>query len=86
MQSYEVILPKITMYQSSMLEFIVSSENNMNPWLASITFNHTAVVSAIQMRMPELARQAMMDHVNTSLNFTITSGNNPDPFIKPAKK
>lgn len=80
LQSYEVIMPKLIMYQSSMLEFMGSSENDSNPWMASVAFNHTAVVSAIQMRMPELARQAMMDHVTTSLNFTTTSGNNPDPF------
>lgn len=85
LQSYEVILPKLTMYQSSMLEFVVKNQSMSNPWLASVTFNHTAVASAISMRMPELARQAMMEHVNTSLNFTTTSGHNPDPF-KPAKK
>ena len=79
-RSYEVILPKLTMYQSSMHEFIARSENVSNPWLASVTFNHTAVASAIQMRMPELARQSMMEHVSTSLNFTTTSGHNIDPF------
>lgn len=79
-QSYELILPKLTMYQSSMLEFIVHTDPADNPWTPSVTFNHTSVVSAIRMRMPELARQSMADHVNTSLSFTSISGRMPDPF------
>jgi len=79
-QSYEVILPKLTMYQSSMLNFIANSDSETNPWIARVTFNHTSVVSAIRMRMPELARQAMMDHVDSSLSFTTTSVQSPDAF------
>jgi 4-diphosphocytidyl-2C-methyl-D-erythritol kinase len=30
--------------------------------------------------MPEQARQAMAEHVNASLNFTIMSGTGSDPF------
>jgi len=79
-QSYELILPKLTMYQSSMLNFIANSDSETNPWIARVTFNHTSVVSAIRMRMPELARQAMMDHVDSSLSFTTTSVQSPDAF------
>ncbi len=79
-QSYEVILPKLTMYQSSMLNFIANSDSSTNPWIPRVTFNHTSVVSAIRMRMPELARQAMMDHVDSSLSFTTTSVQSPDAF------
>lgn len=79
-QSYEVILPKLTMYQSSMLSFIANSDSATNPWIPRVTFNHTSVVSAIRMRMPELARQAMMDHVDSSLSFTTTSVQSPDAF------
>lgn len=79
-KSYEIIVPKLTMYQSSMLEFIVSTDEMENPWIPSVTFNHTAIVSAIRMRMPELARQTMMDHVSTSLNFTTVSAQTPDLF------
>ena len=50
-------------------------------------YHHTAVVSAIRMRLPELARQSMADHVDTSLSFTTLSGNGADPFsILRAKK
>ena len=79
-QSYEVILPKLTMYQSSMLNFIANSDSTTNPWIPKVTFNHHSVVSAIRMRMPELARQAMMDHVDCSLSFTTTSVQSPDAF------
>ena len=80
-QSYELILPKLTMYQSSMLEFIVHDDKGDNPWLASVMFNHTTVVSAIRMRMPDMARKSMAEHVTTSLNFTTISGRMPDPFV-----
>ena len=82
MQSYDLILPKLTMYQASMLEFIGHDGNEENPWMPSVTFNHTSVASAIRMRMPELARQSMEDHVTTSLNFTTMAGRTPDPFVK----
>ena len=79
-RSYEQILPKLVMYQASILEFVGQKGNETNPWLQSVKYNHTSVVSAIRMRMPELARQAMADHVDTSLNFTSLSGENADPF------
>ena len=80
-QSYEAILPKLIMYQASMLEFIVQQDNTANPWFSSVKFNHISVVSAIRMRMPELARQAMTDHIGASLNFTSLSGDAADPFV-----
>ncbi len=80
-QSYNLLLPKLTMYQSSMLEFIGRSNNDNNPWLSSVKFNHISVVAAIRMRMPLLARQSMSDHVDASMNFTTLSGNGTDPFI-----
>ena len=80
LQSYEQIWPRLTMYQSSMLEFIVRQEDKANPWMASVKYNHISVVSAIRMRMPELARQSMTDHVGASLNFTSLAGDGGDPF------
>ena len=79
-QSYEQILPKLTMYQASMIEFVGQKGNESNPWLSSVKYNHVSVVSAIRMRMPELAREAMTDHIGTSLNFTSLSGDGVDPF------
>ena len=80
MQSYDLILPKLTMYQASMLEFIGHDGNEENPWMPSVTFNHTSVASAIRMRMPQLAMQSMQEHVTTSLNFTTMTGRSKDPF------
>ena len=79
-QSYEQILPKLIMYQASMLEIIGQKDNAANPWLAGVKYNHISVVSAIRMRMPELARQSMTEHVGASLNFTSLSGGGVDPF------
>ncbi|MBQ6465780.1 MAG: GntR family transcriptional regulator [Oscillospiraceae bacterium] len=79
-QCYELLLPKLTMYQSSMTEFIARSGEHDNPWLPSVEYNHISVVSAIRMRMPELARQSMAEHVDASLNFTSLSGHGADPF------
>ena len=79
--SYEHILPKLTMYQSSMLNMIASADSKNNPWLSKVMYNHTAIVSAIRMRMPELARRAMSEHIDSSLSFISFSGvKNKDPF------
>ena len=78
--SYEQLLPKLTMYQSSMLHFLGDSSSIANPWLPSVKYNHVSVVSAIRMRMPDMARQAMSEHVDASLNFTALCGNGSDPF------
>lgn len=80
-QSYEQILPKLTMYQSSMLRFLGDSGSENNPWMPSVLYNHVSIVSAIRMRMPALARQSMNEHVDASLNFTAISGNGGDPFL-----
>ena len=79
-RSYEQIRPYLTRYQASMLEFIGRKSNSGNPWLSSVKYNHTAVVSAIRMRLPDLARQSMADHVTSSLSFTSMSGEGFDPF------
>ena len=80
LQSYELLLPKLTMYQSSMLEFIGKSGAEDNPWMPSVAYNHTSIIAAIRMRMPEIARRAMADHVNASLSFTSLTGQGADPF------
>ncbi len=79
-RSYEEILPYLTRYQASMMEFIGRGANDLNPWLSNVKYNHVSVVSAIRMRMPELARQSMADHIASSLSFTSLSGDTADPF------
>ena len=80
LRSYDQILPYLTRYQASMLEFIGRVSNDHNPWLSNVKYNHTAVVSAIRMRLPDLARQSMADHIASSLSFTSLSGEGRDPF------
>ena len=87
---YKMLLPNLTMYQSSMIKFISNSSED-NPWSPSVIYNHVAVVEAIKMHIPDLAKQAMADHVKSSLNFTMFSGGGADPFStvrkpKPGKK
>lgn len=78
---YEHILPRLTMYQSSMLNFIGDDSSANNPWLSNVVYNHTSVVSAIRMRMPNLARSAMSDHIDSSLNFITLAGlDSRNPF------
>ena len=79
-ESYERILPKLTMYQSSMIQFVGQEGSRSNPWVSSVKYNHVSVVSAIRMRQPELARQSMNDHIRTSLSYTSLSGDGADPF------
>ena len=80
LQSYELLLPKLTMYQSSMVEFIGKTGGENNLWMPSVKYNHSSIVSAIRLRMPEMARASMADHVSASLSFTSLSGNGADPF------
>ena len=75
---YELLLPNLTMYQSSMMNIISSVSEN--PWSTNVIYNHLAVVEAIKMHIPELARQAMKEHISSSLNYTMYSGGNADPF------
>lgn len=75
---YNLLLPNLTMYQSSMINIINSASDN--PWATNVIYNHLAVVGAIKMHIPELARQAMGEHIDSSLSFTMYSGGNTDPF------
>lgn len=75
---YDLLLPNLTMYQSSMMTIISSVSDN--PWSTNVIYNHLAVVEAIKMHIPELARQAMDEHISSSLNYTMYSGGNADPF------
>lgn len=84
--TYEQLLPKLTMYQSTMTEFIGRSSNEDNPLMPSVTYNHIAVVSAIRLRMPDFARQAMSEHVESSLSFTSMSSNGIDPFVSLSRR
>jgi len=75
---YKMLLPNLTMYQCSMIKFIGAFGDN--PWSSSVKYNHNSIVTAIKMHIPDLARQAMADHIKSSLNFTTFCGGGTDPF------
>jgi len=68
-KTYELLKPNLTMYQASMLEY--GGTKGSNPWSSSVIYNHTAIAAAIKMHIPDLAKQAMADHIDASLNFTM---------------
>ena len=41
---------------------------------------HGAIVSAIKLHIPSLARQSMAEHIRSSLNFVAYSDTTDDPF------
>lgn len=77
-RSYNELLPNLTMYQGSWIRFI--DPERVNPWSSQVIHQHSAIVAAIKVRLPSLARQAMAEHINSSLNFVAYSDNTPDPF------
>lgn len=81
---YDLLLPNLIMYQSSMINIINSVSDN--PWSTNVIYNHLAVVAAIKMHIPDLARQAMNDHISSSLSYTMYRGGNTDPFNSIRKK
>ncbi|MEG1790071.1 MAG: GntR family transcriptional regulator [Oscillospiraceae bacterium] len=86
-KSYGEILPNLTMYQGSWTRFIDPEKDN--PWSSKVVHQHNAIVAAIKMRLPDLARQAMAEHIRSSLNFVAYADNATDPFFivkKPPNK
>jgi DNA-binding GntR family transcriptional regulator len=77
-RSYNELLPNLTMYQGSWIKFI--NPDKENPWSSQVVHQHGAIVSAIKLRIPDLARQAMAAHIKSSLNFVAYSDNTDDPF------
>lgn len=77
-RSYNELLPNLTMYQGSWTKFI--SPDKENPWSSHVVHQHGAIVSSIKLRIPDLARQVMAEHIRSSLNFVAYSDNTDDPF------
>ncbi len=77
-RSYNELVPNLTMYQGSWTKFINPDKDN--PWSSQVVHQHGAIVSAIKLRIPDLARQSMAAHIRSSLNFVAYSDNTDDPF------
>ena len=77
-RSYKELLPNLTMYQGSWPKFIPPEQ--VNPWSSQVVHQHGAIVSAIKLHIPSLARQSMAEHIRSSLNFVAYSDTTDDPF------
>lgn len=78
-KSYNALLPNIRMYQSSWTKFIDPGKEN--PWARKVLNQHAAIVTAIKMHIPSLARQLMREHIRESANFVAYSETTDDPFL-----
>ena len=47
---------------------------------SQVVHQHVAIVSAIKLHIPALARQSMADHIRSSLNFVAYCDDKGDPF------
>lgn len=71
---YDLMVPYLSMYQKAMTRSVASDRDN--PWYPSVIYNHEAIATAIKMHIPELARTAMKDHIQSSLNYSSYTKNN----------
>ena len=59
---------------------MTENPGSTNPWSSQVVHQHVAIVSAIKLHIPALARQCMADHIQSSLNFVAYSDDKNDPF------
>ncbi len=79
LRSYNEIAPNLMMYQRSWISPMKSGSEN--PWLSQILHQHDAIVSAIKLHLPGLAREAMTDHIKSSLSFFAYSGSSDETLL-----
>ena len=75
---YNQLLPALTRYQNYYTEFI--DTETTNPWSDKIVHQHAAIVSAIKMHMPDLARSTMNEHIRSGISQAAFSYDNPIPI------
>lgn len=78
MECYNQLLPALTRYQNYYTEFIDTAK--ANPWSDKIVHQHCAIVSAIRMHMPDLARSLMNEHIRSAIGQAAFSYDNPIPL------
>ena len=77
-ECYNQLLPALTRYQNYYTEYVDTDVSN--PWSAKIVHQHSAIVSAIKMHMPDLARQLMNEHIRSGISQAAFSYNNDIPI------
>lgn len=75
---YNQLLPALTRYQNYYTEFIDTGKEN--PWSDRIIHQHAAIVAAIKMHMPDLARSLMNEHIRSGISQAAFSYDNPIPL------
>lgn len=75
---YNQLLPALTRYQNYYTEFVDTDVSN--PWSAKIIHQHSAIVSAIKMHMPDMARDLMNEHIRSGISQASFSYDNPIPI------
>ena len=77
-ECYYKLLPALTRYQNYYTEFVHTDTSN--PWSAKIVHQHSAIVSAIKMHMPDLAKQLMYEHIRSAISQASFAYDNPIPL------
>ena len=75
---YNQLLPALTRYQNYYTEFLDTDKEN--PWSEKVIHQHAAIVSAIKMHMPDLARSTMNEHIRSGISQAAFSYDNPIPI------
>ena len=75
---YNQLIPALTRYQNYYTEFIDSDTEN--PWSNRIVHQHSAIVAAIKMHMPDLSRELMNKHIRSGISQAAFSYDNPIPL------
>ena len=75
---YNQLLPALTRYQNYYTEFLDTADSN--PWSDKIIHQHAAIVSALKMHMPDLARSLMNEHIRSGISQAAFSYDNPIPL------
>lgn len=77
-ECYEKMLPSLTRYQNYYTEFVDTDLSN--PWSTRIVHQHAAIVAAIKMHMPDLARKQMNEHIRSGISQAAFSYDNAIPL------
>ncbi len=77
-ECYERLLPALTRYQNYYTQFVDTDTDN--PWSEKIVHQHAAIVSAIKMHMPDMARSLMNEHIRSAISQASFSYDNAIPL------
>lgn len=77
-ECYNILKKRLQRYQWFSIKFVQKDKNN--PITSELISQHTAIVNAIKLHLPELAEKAMESHIQSCLNHTRYFTDKLDPF------